>query len=326
MKLRRKLGAVAVMAVVACTGVAVLTAGPAAAKGGPGGGGGGAATGGGGGGGGAAGGGGGGAGGGGGGGGAGGGGGGGGGRAGVLTVIDNCGGTITFRQRVAGSLVVDISEASNDPTDTWSLSVTQQDYDATTGGRVGAPVDMTPDLMQPLTFSAGAFSTTATVDDSAVMTHGFSYVATRTTPTPLTCAAQGFWTNDGTVSPDPSNPTGKPDTAPALTGTDTAKAGGNVVTLQFDQEMLANATGTPALNRFGITVNGVPRTVTAVSVVNDSPPNKAVVAVTFAGVPLTAGSSVGVQYREPLLTGRPQLQDPDGLLVSNFGPVVVPAA
>lgn len=308
----------AAMIVVAGTSVALLATGPASAQGGGGTGGGGGGTSGGGG-----------TGGGGGGTGGGGGGGGGlGGRASVLTVIDNCGGTLQFREQVAGSLTVDITEPATAPSDVWSLQATEQDYDATTGGRVAAPVSLVPDLMQSLLFSpAEGFTTTTTLDDTADLTHGVSYVATRTSPTPLTCSGVGYWTDhDGSTTPDPLNPTSKPDTAPALIGPNVAHAGTDVVSLGFDQEMLATGQGIATPTRFHVTVNGVDTTVTAVQVVDDTPPSKALVSLTLGGDPLPAGAVVTVQYRQPLLTAARQLQDMDSLSAPSFGPVTVPVS
>ncbi|HEX5120751.1 MAG TPA: SwmB domain-containing protein [Pseudonocardiaceae bacterium] len=330
MRRARKLTMVAAMIVIGGTSVALLATGPASAQGGGGTGGGGGGISGGGGGTGGGGGGGGGTGGGGGGTGGGGGGGGGGlgGRASVLTVTDSCGGTLQFREQVAGSLTVDITEAATDPTDVWSLQATEQNYDAVTGGRVGAPVSLVPDLMQSLLFSpAEGFTTTTTLDDTAGLTHGVSYVATRTSPTPMTCSAVGYWTDlAGTTTPDPSNPTSKPDTAPALIGPNVAHPGTNVVSLGFDQEMLATAQGLATPARFRVTVNGVDTTVTAVQVVDDTPPSKALVSLTLGGDPLPAGAVLTVQYRQPLLAGARQLQDMDSLSAPSFGPVTVPVS
>jgi hypothetical protein len=324
MELRRKLGAVAVMAIVACTGVALATAGTAAAKGGVGGGGGGGGgqNVGGGGGGGVGGGGGGGLGGG--GGGLGGGGGGGGGRAPLFDVTDNCGGVLDFNEKVAGSLVVTLTEPSATANGDWSLKATQQEYNVTTGGRVGDPIDLGADVLPPLAFvPLEGFTTSVTIDDTPNATHGFSYVATLGGTSPLTCTAEGFWTDhDGSTTPDPLNPTGKPDTAPAPTGTDVAHNGTNAVSVEFDQEMLATGAGIADPNRFDVTVAGVLRNVTAVSVVNDSPPNKADVTLTVAGDPLPIGATVSVEYRQPLLNTGSQLQDLDSLPVATFGPAV----
>jgi hypothetical protein len=181
--------------------------------------------------------------------------------------------------------------------------------------------------MPPMAFSPaeGGFSTTANITDTPNVTHGFNYVATRTSPTPLTCSATAFWTDhNGSVTPDPTNPTGKPDTAPALTGANEADRGTHVVALQFDQEMLSSTQGIPVASRFAATVNGVSRAVTAVAITNDNPPNKAVLSLTLAGAVLPANGTVTVQYRQPLSSSDPQLQDLDTLLVPSFAPVSVP--
>ncbi|HEX5114121.1 MAG TPA: SwmB domain-containing protein [Pseudonocardiaceae bacterium] len=321
MKLTRKLGVAAVMAITVGTSVALISVGTAAASGGPTpacGGCGGTVTGGGGGG---TGGGGGGTGGGGGGTGGGGGGGGTGGGTSVLRVIDSCGGLFDFKERVAGTLTVDVTEFSIDPSEVWSIQATQQEYNATTGGRVGDPISLTPDTMAPLAFSAAdsGFTTTASIVDTPNMTHGIRYVATRISPSPMTCTGSGFWTdhNGGTV-PDPLNPTGKPDTAPALTGKNVVAGGTNVVKLGFDQEMLADAQGTPATNRFLVTVGGTILPVIAVQVTDDSPANQAAVSLTL-GATLPAGQTVSVQYRQSLFNTADQLQDMDNLMTSSFG-------
>lgn len=156
------------------------------------------------------------------------------------------------------------------------------------------------------------------------LTHGIIYTATRTSPTPLTCSNEGFWTNPGTVSPPVSqNPAGRPDSAPALTGANEADRGTHVVSFQFDQEMQSTAQGVPVASRFGVTVNGTNRAVTAVSVVDDSPPNKAVVSLTLAGAVLPLNGTVTVQYRQPLLASDPQLQDLEGNVVASFAPFSV---
>jgi hypothetical protein len=291
MKRGRKVGMVAV--VIACATATLIAEGTAAAAKGGGGGG------------------------------LGGGGGGLGGRASVISITDNCGGTLDLRERVAGSLVVGITEISGDKDDVWSLRATQQEYDVTTGARTGAPIDLVPDVLPQLAFvPADGFTSTATVDDTPNVTHGFSYVATRTSPSPVTCTGVAYWTDhDGATTPDPLNPTAKPDTAPTPTGDNTAHDGTNVVSVQFDQEMLATTQGIPTVGRFLVTVDGVSRDVTGVDVTDDSPPNRAAVSLTLAGDPLTGGSTVTVQYRQALLRANRQLQDLDGLMVSSFGPV-----
>lgn len=312
MKFTRKFGIAAVMTVVAGTSMAAISVGPAYASGGPnptcggcgvtGGGGGGLP----------------------GGGGGGGGGGGlpGGGRASVLAVTDSCGGSLQFKETTAGTLSVSLTEFSVDPTvDSWSLQAVEQEYDATTGGRVGDPISLVPDTMGPLVFSAVdfGFTTSAEIPDTVNMTHGISYVATRTSPTPLTCAGQGFWTDhDGATVPDPLNPTAKPDTAPAPSGKNVAGSGTNVVTIGFDQEMLDSLQGIPVVNRFRVLVGGVAVPVTAVQVVDSVPPGSAGVTLTLGSV-LQAGQTVSVQYVQPLLDTVPVLQDLGGLQTASFG-------
>jgi hypothetical protein len=330
MKLRRKLGMVAIMAVVAGTSVALIPAGIAAASGGPVGGGGGgngvAVGGGGGGGGGGLGGGGLGGGGLGGGGGGNAAGGGGGGRVAVLTAVDGCGGTLDFKEQRVGSLTVNLTEFGGQG-DVWSLQATEQEYNVTTGGQVGNPIDLVPGTMLPLAFSLadGAITTTATIVDTPNVTHGISYVATRTSPSPLTCVGQGFWTDhDGSTTPDPLNPTGKPDTAPALTGATEGDAGTHDALIQFDQEMLDTAQGSPAASQLTVTVDGVARAVTGVAVRNDSPADLAVVDVTLAGGLLVSGQTLSVQYTAPDDLTLPALQDLDGLPTADFGPLAIP--
>ncbi|WP_027943334.1 SwmB domain-containing protein [Amycolatopsis taiwanensis] len=248
---------------------------------------------------------------------------------GAIQVIGACGDILNLRERVAGSLIVTITIPSSDPNEVWTLTAQQQDYNAVTGGREGNPVDIVPNPMPTLAFSLaeGGFTTTANFTDTSGLTHGYSYTATRTSPTPLTCTTQGFWTTPAnTPGPvAPPNPIGRPDTPPALTGATEADSGSNDVLLQFDQEMLDTAQGIPAASRFQILVNGVARTVTGVQVVNDSPPADAVVDVTFDGAALASGQTVSVTYRKPLSANQAQLQDIDGNTVANFGPIAIPA-
>ncbi|HEX5114118.1 MAG TPA: hypothetical protein VFW65_02865 [Pseudonocardiaceae bacterium] len=89
--------------------------------------------------------------------------------------------------------------------------------------------------------------------------------------------------------------------------------------------MLDTAQGIPATNRFSVLVDGVARTVTGVSVIDDSPPAQAVVDVTFGGAALTSGQTVSVTYRKRLTAGLPQLQDLDSPQTAGFGPISVPA-
>jgi hypothetical protein len=248
---------------------------------------------------------------------------------GSLEVVGPCGDLLDLRERVLGTIIVTITLPSTDANETWTLTAQQQEYGPVTGGREGNPVNLVPSPLPPLAFSPaeGGFTTTANFTDTPGFTHGWSYTATRTSPTPLTCSSQAFWTNpgNGAAGPVAANPVGKPDTAPALTGATEADTGTNDALLQFDQEMLTGAQGTPATSRFQVLVNGVARTVTGVSVIDDSPPAEAVVDVTFDGVPLTSGQTVSVLYRKPLTANLPQLQDLDGLETAGFGPVSIPA-
>jgi hypothetical protein len=262
-------------------------------------------------------------------GGCGGGGGGGGGDIARLRLNGTCGDQLDMRLRQVGDpLDIGITIPSADPTEVWTIVATEQDYGVTTGGRVGDPIDLIGSgLLPPLTFNTteGGFSTEGNVPNTSGVTHGFSYVATRTSPTPITCTNTGYWTTpSGSEGPTAQNPTGRPDTAPALTGASEADTGTNDALLQFDQEMLATAQGTPDASRFSITVDGVARTAIGVAIDDDSPPLHAIVDITFDGAPLTTGQTVAVLYRQPLTSGTPALQDMDSLPTASFGPVSVP--
>ncbi|HEX3646980.1 MAG TPA: hypothetical protein VHV49_01055 [Pseudonocardiaceae bacterium] len=238
-----------------------------------------------------------------------------------------CGDLLTFVERVAGTLIVTVTIPSADGNEVWNLTAQEQEYGAVTGGRIANPVNLVPNPLPPLAFSPaeGGFTSTFNFTDTPGATHGFSYTATRTSPTLETCTNQGFFTHPANVAgPDPTNPVGRPDTAPALTGATEADSGTNDVLVQFDQEMQAGAQGIPANNRFSVLVGGVARTVTGVSVINDSPPLQAVVDVSFDGLPLTAGQTVSVQYRKQLSASLPQLQDLEGLQSASFNPISVP--
>ncbi|HEX5115394.1 MAG TPA: SwmB domain-containing protein [Pseudonocardiaceae bacterium] len=247
-----------------------------------------------------------------------------------LRLSGTCGDQLTMRIQQAGDpLNIDIVIPSADPSEVWTLTATEQDYNAVTGGRVGNPVDLIAGGILPppaFTTTEGGFDTTGDFPDTPDLTHGFSYTATRTSPTPLTCTNQGFWTSPaGSQGPTAQNPTGRPDTAPALTGATEADSGTNDVAVQYDQELLATAQGVPAASRFAVTVDGVARTATGVTVADDSPPLQAVVDVTFDGAPLTSGQTVTIQYRQPLTSGTPALQDLESHPAPSFGPVSVPA-
>jgi Putative flagellar system-associated repeat len=96
------------------------------------------------------------------------------------------------------------------------------------------------------------------------------------------------------------------------------------VLLQFDQEMLDSGLGIPATNRFSVTVDGVARAVTAVAIINDSPPDLAILDLTLDGAALTSGQSVTVRYTRPLQSGQGSLRDLENNQTPSFGPVTVP--
>ncbi|HEX8930473.1 MAG TPA: hypothetical protein VGA45_16265, partial [Actinomycetota bacterium] len=72
------------------------------------------------------------------------------------------------------------------------------------------------------------------------------------------------------------------------------------------------------------TVDGTARAVTAVAVINDSPPNLAILDLTFDGAALTSGQSVTVRYTRPLQSGKASLRDLENNQTPSFGPVTVP--
>jgi hypothetical protein len=247
-----------------------------------------------------------------------------------LRLSGTCGDQLDMRLKTTSDpLKIAITIPSADPTEQWTITATEQDYGAVTGGRVGNPIDLIGSgLLPPPTFNSteGGFSTEGFVPNTAGVTHGFSYTATRNSPTPLTCTNQGFWTtpSNQTGPVTPPNPTGRPDSPPALTGATEADAGTNHAALQFDQEMLTTAQGTPDTSRFSVTVDGVARTVTGVAITDDSPPADAIVDITFDGAPLTSGQTVAIAYQQPLTAGTPALQDMDNLQTASFGPVSIP--
>lgn len=246
-----------------------------------------------------------------------------------LRLSGTCGDQLDLRLRTEGGpLKVGITIPSADPTEVWTITATDQTYGVVTGGRVGNPTDLIGSgLLPPLAFTTteGGFSTEGEIPIPSGATYGFSYVATRTSPTPLTCTNTGYWTAPaGSSGPTAANPTSKPDSAPALTGNTEADTATNDVALEFDQEMLTTTQGTPDISRFSVAVDGVARNVTGVTITDDTPPLHAITDITFDGAPLTTGQTVAVTYRQPLTAGDPALQDLDSLQTASFGPVSVP--
>ena len=258
----------------------------------------------------------------------GGGGGGGGGTDIRLETTGTCGDNMRLRVRNTGvNIELTITIPSIDATEDWNLSATEQLYGAVTGGRQGNPIDLVPNPLPPLVFTLaeGGFTTSADIPNGDNITTGISYTATRTSPSPVTCTNQAFWTNPSGSSTGPAaeNPTGRPDSAPLFTGESEADAGTNDVLLQFDQEMLDNGLGIPATNRFAVTVDGVARAVTAVAVINDSPPDLAILDLTIDGAAITSGQSVTVRYVRPITSGSASLRDLENHQTLSFGPVTV---
>ena len=52
---------------------------------------------------------------------------------------------------------------------------------------------------------------------------------------------------------------------------------------------------------------------TAVQIVNDSPPDQALLDLTFDGAAITSGQTVTVQYVRPITSGSASLRDLEGL-------------
>lgn len=246
----------------------------------------------------------------------------------AIQTVGSCGGFLREKEASFPALILTILVPDPSPNDTWTFAAQQQDYDATTGGAVGNPVDLVANHTLPqMVFDAveGGFTTTGQVTDKTGLTHGFNFTATRAVDG-LVCTGQAFWTTPAnTLGPVvPPNPDGKPETAATVTGATEADSGTNDALIQFDQGLLDNGAGIPGNNQFTIQVNGAARVVTGVTIINDNPPAQSIVDVSFDGAPLVAGQTVAVSYRKPLSSAAPHLQDLNGNPVASFGPLSIP--
>lgn len=247
---------------------------------------------------------------------------------GSIQTTGPCGDLLNERQQNVGQITLNITIPDPDPNDQWTFTAQQQEYDATTGGAIGNPIDLVANhTLTPLVFNSaeGGFNSTGAVTDTSGRTHGFSYTATRVSDG-LTCSNQAFWTTPSNAPGPvvPPNPTGKPETPAAPTRATEADSNTNDVLIQFDQGLLDTAAGIPANSQFTIQVNGAVRTVTGVQITNDNPPAQSIVTVLFDGAPLVSGQTVQVSYRKPLSSTAPHLQDFNGNPVASFGPLSVP--
>jgi hypothetical protein len=245
-----------------------------------------------------------------------------------VSTLGDCGDVLTLQagQAAGDPLALTIALPSNDPTEVWTISAVQQELGAGTGGRIGDPVAVDA-MLAPLTFNVttNQFLTSGSLTDTAGLTHEISYTATRTSPAPLTCTNLAYWTHpNGSAGPTPENPAARPDSAPALTGSNQAAAGTNDALIQFDQEMLASGDGIPAPDDFTVVVGGAARTVSAVAITNDAPPADATLDLTLDGAALAAGQTMTVSYHAPADTTAPALQDPESVKTLLFGPTTVP--
>jgi hypothetical protein len=232
-----------------------------------------------------------------------------------VNTVGTCGDVLTLTALTAGDpLTVNIA-IPGDSSEVWTFTATDQEYGAVTGGRSGDPIELDGTTLPALALNDNGIglSSTGTITDTAGLTHGISYTATRTSPSPMTCTNVAYWTHPSTTpGPTPENPAARPNSAPALTGTNTAHAGTHDVLVQFDQEMLATAQGIPAAGAFDVVVGGSDRTISAIAVNNDTPAGKATLDLTLTGDALAVGPTLTVAYHAPTSPTDPALQDVDG--------------
>lgn len=243
-----------------------------------------------------------------------------------MSATGTCGDVLTLSEPQTGDpLAVSIS-IPGDSSEVWTFTAAEQEYGAVTGARIGDPTQLDGTTLPPLTLNDTGIglSTTGSVTDTSGFTHGISYTATRTSPSPLTCTNVAYWTHPSTVpGPTTENPTARPDSAPGLTGNNAAQAGTNDVTIQLDQETLATDQGIPSPDQFSVVVGGAARTVTAVTITNDSPAAMATLDLTLSGAALSVGPTMTVSYHAPTGTSDPALQDLEGHKTLLFGPTAV---
>jgi hypothetical protein len=133
-----------------------------------------------------------------------------------LSVFGSCTDVMTFTLTGLGSTnVTTISIPDANSTDVWSITATEQEFDAVTGAPFGDPFPVTKnEFVKPLAFNTAAgtgFTATADIENLSGKTTEISYTATRTSPVGQTCTNHGFWTDPTTgPGPAPQNPTGAP--------------------------------------------------------------------------------------------------------------------
>jgi hypothetical protein len=132
--------------------------------------------------------------------------------ASTLSVTGSCGDVMTFSVAGLGATnVTTITIPDANSADVWTLTATEQEFDAVTGAPFGTPFPVTKnEFTTPLSFnSAGTgFTAVADIENLSGKTTEISYTATSSAQT---CTNHGFWTDPTTgPGPAPENPTGAP--------------------------------------------------------------------------------------------------------------------